>query len=489
MRFLDDFLNGITMYRLVFYYLISLVLAAAALSFLGLLPFSPLSILISAAFLVVICVTTNKILAYIFKAPANIESSYITALILCLIITPASKPNDFVFLLAAGVIAMAGKYILFWKKKHIFNPAAAAVTVTAFTIGGYASWWVGTTYMLPFLLLGVLIVRKIKRTEQVFAFFVGTIAASIIVSQVSGNDSVLVLKNTIIDSPILFFAFIMFTEPLTSPTMRKMQIVYGAMVGVLYSSQLQFSGYYMTPELALLCGNLFAYIVGMKTRMVLALKEKTKIGSDIFNFSFPRPSNFSFTPGQYMEWTLAHRQVDTRGDRRFFTIAASPTEGTIRLGVRFSQNGSSFKRALSGLTNSQTIVAGQLGGDFILSKDSSKKLVFIAGGIGITPFRSIIKYLIDKNEKRDIVLFYANKTADEIVYKDVFDEAEKKFGLKTIYVLEHMNSETIKREVPDFLDRTFYLSGPHAMVDAYKKILNEIGVCSSQIMTDYFPGY
>ena len=481
MRFVDDFLNGITMYRLVLYYLIFLVLAAAALSFLGLLPFSPLSILISAVFLVSVCVISNKILAAIFKAPANIESSYITALILCLIITPASKPNDFMFLLVAGVIAMAGKYLLFWKKKHIFNPAAAAVTVTAFTIGGFASWWVGNLYMQPFLLLGILIVRKIRRFEQVLAFFIVTIATMFLGSILQGNNFILIVKNAFTQSPILFFAFVMLTEPQTSPTRRRFQILYGALVAIV--------GNFVAPEMALLVGNLFAYSVNMKEKLTLFLEEKIKTGENLIDFTFKRPQNFSFTPGQYLEWTLPHQKVDSRGNRRFFTIAASPTEDTIRLGVRFSENGSSFKRALSNFNNSQTIAAGQLGGDFVLPKDSSKKLVFIAGGIGITPFRSIVKYLIDTNQKRDIILLYANKNADEIVYKEIFDEAAKKFGLKTIYVLERLNSETIKQEVPDFSDRTFYLSGPHAMVDAYKKILKEMKIRSNQIVTDYFPGY
>lgn len=481
MRFLDDFLNRITMYRLVLYYLIFLVLTAAVLGFFGLLPFTPVSILSSMLFLVIICVISNKILASIFKAPANIESSYITALILCLIITPASKPNDFLFLFLSGIIAMAGKYILFWKRKHIFNPAAAGVVTTSLLFGWYASWWVGTAPMLPFLLLGVLIVRKIKRTKEIAAFFAASIVIMLISAFFNHNNFILVFKNAFTQSPILFFAFVMLTEPLTSPTRRRFQILYGALVAIV--------GNFVASEIALLFGNIFAYFVGTRERLILKLSWKEKIGPDIMEFVFESPLNFTFEPGQYMEWTLTHRQVDSRGNRRFFTIAASPTEDTIQLGVRFSQNGSSFKRALLSLPNFQTIAAGNLSGDFILPKDDLKKLIFIAGGIGITPFRSMIKYLIDKKERRDIVLFYANKSADEIVYKEIFDEAAEKFGLKTIYVLGRMNSETIKKEVPDYNSRTFYLSGPHAMVDAYKIVLKQIGVRSNKIITDYFPGY
>ncbi len=477
------------MYRLVFYYLIFLVFVAIIYAFLGILSFNAISLIVTALIFVIVCYTTNKIFAVIFKVPANIESVYITALILTLIVTPIGNIHDLPIIFWMSVLAMASKYILAINKKHIFNPAAAVVVLTSATQVGAASWWIGTFPMLPFILLGLLIVRKIRRFNLVFYFFVTALTTILLSSILRGSNPLGALRATFSESPILFFAFIMLTEPLTTPPTKTLQGIYGALIGFLFSPQLTFVGFYTTPEIALVIGNVFSYIVSPKQKIILKLSEKFATGRDLMDFVFARPQNFSFTPGQYMEWTLAHQKVDSRGNRRFFTIAASPTEDTIRLGVRFSQNGSSFKRALLDLSNSQTTAAGQLSGDFVLPGDSSKKLVFIAGGIGITPFRSMIKYIIDKNEKRDIVLFYANKTADEIVYKEIFDEAEKKFGLKTIYVLEHLNSETIKQEVPDFSDRAFYLSGPHAMVDAYKLVLKEMKVPSSQIITDYFPGY
>lgn len=150
----------------------------------------------------------------------------------------------------------------------------------------------------------------------------------------------------------------------------------------------------------------------------------------------------------------------------------------------------------------QKIVASQLAGDFTLPKDPSKKLVFIAGGIGVTPFRSMLKYLIDKNEKRDIVMFYSNRSAADIAYKEIFDEAQARLGIKTVYTITDKNppawwsgrmgyidGQMIKAEVPDYLQRTFYLSGPHGLVTAFEKTLNDLGVPHSQIKTDFFPGF
>jgi ferredoxin-NADP reductase len=151
----------------------------------------------------------------------------------------------------------------------------------------------------------------------------------------------------------------------------------------------------------------------------------------------------------------------------------------------------------------EQIVASQLAGDFVLPKDKKQKLAFIAGGIGITPFRSMLKYLIDNKEKRDVALFYSNKTASEIIYKEVFDEAKNKLDIKTFYTLTdaeripagwrghkgHFDPETIKKEMPDFNERMFYISGPRSMVVAFQGVLKAMGLRKSQIKTDFFPGF
>lgn len=489
MKYIDGFLNQITMYRLVFYFLIFLLSVATVYSFLGILPFGPIALLFSAIFLFFVCLITNKVFAYVFEAPVNIESVYITALILALIITPLRNYHDLPFLFWAGVWAIASKFIFAINRKHIFNPAAFAVALTAITSIGSASWWIGTLPMAPFIFLGILIVMKIKRFNFVFYFFIFAIVTILGLSMLRGSSPVLVLRTIFFESPILFFAFIMLTEPLTTPSKKFTQSIYGALVGVLFSPQLSVAGFYTTPEIALLIGNVFSYIVSFKQKLILHLAQEIAIGRDLVDFIYIRPKNFLFTPGQYMEWTLAHNKADSRGNRRYYTIASSPTEDAIRLGIKFHQNGSSYKRAMIQMQNNSSIVAGDLRGDFVLPKDQSRKLVFIAGGIGITPFRAIIKYLTDKNEKRDIILFYANKTEDEIVYKDVFDEAAERFGLNTIYLIERLTADRIKQDVPDFAERTFYLSGPNGMVEGYKNILKQMGVRSNQIITDYFPGY
>src|SRR5690242_20371419 len=109
---IDSVLDGITMYRLVLYVLIGLIAIATLLAFFKLLPFTPLLLLASTVFLVIICWAMNTILAYVLEIPANVESATITALILALIVDPAQSPNTFQFLGWAAILAMSSKYLL-----------------------------------------------------------------------------------------------------------------------------------------------------------------------------------------------------------------------------------------------------------------------------------------------------------------------------------------------------------------------------------------
>ncbi|TGV95790.1 FAD-dependent oxidoreductase, partial [Mesorhizobium sp. M2E.F.Ca.ET.154.01.1.1] len=112
----------------------------------------------------------------------------------------------------------------------------------------------------------------------------------------------------------------------------------------------------------------------------------------------------AFQAGQYLEWTLGLDRSDNRGNRRYFTVASSPTEQSVRLGVKFYPKSSAFKQALGTMRPGGTIHAAQLAGDFTLPSDPKIKIAFLAGGIGITPFRSMLQYLIDRNESRPIVV-------------------------------------------------------------------------------------
>ena len=504
LKLIDNFLDRITMYRLVLYELIGLLVIAILLGFLGLLPYSPGSILFSTAFILFISIVTNSIFSKVYEAPTNVESAYITALILALIIPPFRNANDLSLLFWAPVLAMSSKYILAINRKHIFNPVAIAVALTALWLNESANWWIGTTIMMPVVLIfGLLIVRKIRREDMLVVFFVVAFIAEAFFTLYHGGNVVNVSMTLIFHSSLFFFAFIMLTEPSTTPPTRNLRLFYGGLVGFLFSPHIHLGTLYSTPELALITSNIFSYLVSPKQKLYLHIKDKIHYGQDIVDFVFaPTSARLTFSPGQYMEWTLPHEDPDSRGNRRYFTIASSPTEDSIHLGIKFYQQGSSFKRTLLNLTEKTPIIAGNLAGDFTLPENPKVKLVFMAGGIGITPFRSMLKYCIDTRQSRSIVLLYANKIYSEIAYSDVLEEA-KKAGVKTVLILtdEHavpkgwpgkigrVTPEMIRETVPDFKDCIYYLSGPHPMVSGYEKVLLEMGVGQTQIKKDFFPGY
>jgi ferredoxin-NADP reductase/Na+-translocating ferredoxin:NAD+ oxidoreductase RnfD subunit len=504
MEIIDNLLNRVTMYRLVLYYLIGLIGVAVLLGFAHALAYDPYALLFSTAFILAVCVGTNNLSARLFGLPANVESSVITALILALIITPISGYGDLWFLFWASVLAMASKYIINIRGKHIFNPAALGVAITYLVINRSAAWWIGTPALLPFVLLGgLLVARKLRRFELVGSFMAAAIAVTLLGALFGGGSLGGAFNTLFLYSPFFFFAFVMLTEPLTTPPTNDLRNLYGAFVGILFAPAFHLGPFYTTPEIALVLGNVFSYLVSPKDRIVLQLKEKRQIASNAWDFIFAYNRKLAFTPGQYMEWTLGHQEPDSRGNRRYFTLASAPTENNLRLGVRFNDPSSTYKQAMLAMGRGDEIIAGQLAGDFTLPRVRSQPLVFIAGGIGITPFRSMIKDLLDTHRRRPITLFYGAPTVHDFAYQEIWDQAEHKLGIRTIRIVENtggmprgwsglvgrIQPEMIRTYAPNYRKAIFYISGPNVMVDAVKAMLHKMGIPDGQIKTDFFSGY
>ena len=500
---IDNFLNRITMYRLVLYSLVFLWITGFMLSMFGTLQINSLDLLISSCIIFASCILINICYQTIFKAPSNPESTYITSLILSLVAGPENSARGFILLVALCFIAISSKYLIAIQKKHIFNPAAFSMAVMAYFLSYYPSWWIGDAILYPFVIIvGVLITRKLQRFDLVISFLLVFMITSI--GTISSlQDAFLSGKNLFAYSPILFFSFIMLTEPSTTPPKRSLRMLYGSLTAILIAPFFHLGSIYLAPESALILSNIFSYLISPKKKLLLVLKNKKKISLNTYEFSFSNDKKFNFKPGQYMEWTLPHKKSDDRGLRRYFTLSSSPTEDIISIGVKFYDKPSTFKEGLNNLKIGEKVIASQLAGEFILPENKDKKLVFIAGGIGVTPFRSMIKYLVDKDEKRDIVIFYAVNSYEDISFKEVFDDAEIKLGIKTVYIIRDsknvpagflhkngmLNEKMISEEVKNVKERVFYISGPRVMIVSFDKSLKNIGVKRASIKTDFFPGY
>jgi ferredoxin-NADP reductase len=154
--------------------------------------------------------------------------------------------------------------------------------------------------------------------------------------------------------------------------------------------------------------------------------------------------------------------------------------------VKFYDPSSAVKARLGKMQPGDAIYGGQIRGDFTLQGNQNKKLAWIAGGIGITPFRSMAQSMIDQKLQADIVLLYVVSDKSELAYGDVF-AAARQHSLQVVPLTTRLDAATIADAVPDYKDRLFYISGPNAMVDATQAQLSSLGV--HQVKTDHFAGY
>ncbi len=191
--------------------------------------------------------------------------------------------------------------------------------------------------------------------------------------------------------------------------------------------------------------------------MKLKLIEKKKEVGDAISHIFEPQEPLAWTAGQFLIYFLPHEEPDIRGKQRFFTISSAPFEKHVMLTTRiFQDNPSSFKRTLEQLKPGDLVDVKGPDGDFIV-EDPSKNYVFIAGGIGITPYRSIIKQLDFEQQPLNIELLYANKT-DEFVFKEELENLSSKhstFNIHYVISPQHVDQKYIEENIEDFPSKTF----------------------------------
>jgi ferredoxin-NADP reductase/Na+-transporting NADH:ubiquinone oxidoreductase subunit NqrB len=490
LKTIDAILNRFTMYRVVLYGLGTLLAVAEVLALTGTISVSAGGLAVSIAVLAIGSYAANKLFAKLLHAATNTESWLITALILACILPPVTSFERAGYALLAAAIAMASKYILVFRGSHIFNPAALAAFAMSITGLLPATWWIANPSLVPIAAIMALAVLRKQRKFTLFISF-GLAAGLMLLFVSSGLHHMElgdVVKGGVESWPIIFMGSIMLTEPTTLPPTRYYQVLLGLLVGAIFSSQLHWGSLATTPQVALLLGNLFVLVCTPPFGAMLRLKELRQLSTDIYEAVFERPARLQFAAGQYLEWTLPHAHTDSRGNRRTFSIASAPTEPDVRIGFRHYERSSSFKTALLALQPGKYIRAAHVAGSFILPHDLSQPLVFIAGGIGITPFRSMVQYLVDTNQQANITLLYFAAREEDFVYKNVFDAASNN-GITAHYIVGRPDAETICQVAPNVAKVTTYISGPDALVSGCKGILRGMGVSLTRIRTDHFSGY
>ncbi|HIH02298.1 MAG TPA: FAD-dependent oxidoreductase [Methanoregulaceae archaeon] len=210
---------------------------------------------------------------------------------------------------------------------------------------------------------------------------------------------------------------------------------------------------------------------------------------------FERPPGFSYLAGQFMFIEL---KAGMETLTRHLTISSSPTEPFLE--VTKGLTGHPFADALTALVpGDEATIRGPSGSFTLDARDED--VVFISGGIGVTPLRSMARYAADTRLLIRITLLYSARAEEEILFGEEFDELQRTNPLFSAHVtvtqpapgwtghVGRIDRAFVEKEVPDVRGRGFYVSGPAAMVDAMLAILREIGVPDDRVRHEYFPGY
>jgi ferredoxin-NADP reductase len=239
-------------------------------------------------------------------------------------------------------------------------------------------------------------------------------------------------------------------------------------------------------------------------KIALTLREKKELAVGTMAFCFGIDGQpFAFKPGQCIRITLLDPLYnDKKGNAREFSIASSPGESSLMIATRMTS--SAFKRSLANLPLRSKVRADGPYGDFLLDADSMRPAVFLAGGIGITPFRSMIKHAIEQHSPHRLTLVYCNRTPDDAAFLDELQNWEKENpNFRLIATMTqpadpgktwtgrrgYVDVQFVKDHLRDQEQTVYYVAGPPRFVSAVADVLATVGVNKGDIRTDEFFGY
>jgi ferredoxin-NADP reductase len=232
------------------------------------------------------------------------------------------------------------------------------------------------------------------------------------------------------------------------------------------------------------------------------VKEKREVAKETLLVMFDLVGRqVDFTPGQYFWVTLIDPPYeDERGPRRHFSVVSSPNEHGV-LGFCTRLRDSAFKRSLAELPIGAEAEVEEPKGSFLLPEDTVQRYVFIAGGIGITVFRCMLRYIAEEQLPHRVTLLYSNRDRDSAAFLDELLELERdNANIELVLTMTEdpswdgesrtIDAEFLRDHLGETLESSTYLiAGPPAMVDGVLATLQAVGIPERQLRPDRFSGY
>lgn len=243
--------------------------------------------------------------------------------------------------------------------------------------------------------------------------------------------------------------------------------------------------------------------VASQTTYLVKLKDRREVAERTMAFQFEKPEGFTFKTGQSIDMTLINpSETDGEGNGRAFSIASAPDEGMLLVATRMRDT--AFKRVLGAMPiGSQVKIEGPFG-NFVLHHNQARAAVFLAGGIGITPFRSILLRAEREHLSHRLFLFYSNRRPEDAPFLEELQTMQRHNRNYTFVATmtdmgrSHrpwqgetgvITSEMLTKYVKSVASPIYYLAGPPGMVNTMRTLLNGMGVDDDDIRTEEFAGY
>jgi ferredoxin-NADP reductase len=233
------------------------------------------------------------------------------------------------------------------------------------------------------------------------------------------------------------------------------------------------------------------------------LKKKVEVAEGTMAFHFEKPAGFQFKPGQFADLTLLNPpETDAEGNIRSFSFASAPEEDDLMFATRMRDT--AFKRVLKTMHLGTEISLEGPSGDFTLHGDSSRPAVLLAGGIGITPFRSMVIHAARSRHAHRLLLFYSNRRPEDAAFlHELEGVADKNKNLTFIGTMTGMekskhkwtgrtgfiDKQMLSECIPDPKNSIYYIAGPPVMISGIRNELIAVGITENSIRIDEFSGY